>query len=117
MDRRTQFVPDFLKPLPLAVVVAENVDGVILPQPAVKLLEKFAPLRLGNLRFRRAFGQRTEGVQVFKLRMADWRMADWLRPARRFQIISIEVKPRRFNSTRKSGHEMKNGSSAGICCA
>ena len=64
-----QFLPDFLEPLPFAVVVAKDVDGVILPQPAVELLEKFAPLRLGNLRFRRALGQRTEGVQAAELRL------------------------------------------------
>src|SRR5882724_10130953 len=51
----TEFLPDFLKALPLAVVVAENVNRIILTQPAVKLLEKFASLRLGDLRLRRAF--------------------------------------------------------------
>ena len=38
-------------------------DGVILPQPAVELIEKFAALGLGNLRFGRAFRQRTEGIE------------------------------------------------------
>jgi hypothetical protein len=61
------FLPNLLKPLALAVIVAKNVDGVVLPQPAVKLLEKFAPLRLGDLRFGRAIGQRTEGVERIKL--------------------------------------------------
>ncbi len=70
--RQAQFIPNFLKPLSFAVIVAKDVDGVILPQPAVKLLEKFAPLRLGDLRFRRALRQRTEGVQVFKLRIAEF---------------------------------------------
>ena len=127
LDRRdacpTKFLPDFLKPLPLAVVVAKNVDGIILPQPAVKLLEKFAALRLGDLRFRRALGQRTEGVEDVEI--ADWRDPRDLceiRPRSRLspavaQLNSTDVKPRRFNSTRKSGHEMKNGSSAGTCCA
>ena len=55
--------PDFLEPLPFAVVVAKNVDGIILPQPAMKLLKEFAALRLGDLRFRRAFGQRAEGFE------------------------------------------------------
>ncbi len=67
--RQSEFIPNFLKPLPLAVVVAKDVDGVILPQPAVKLVEKFAALRLGDRRFGRTLGQRTEGVQVFKLRI------------------------------------------------
>ena len=58
-----QLVPDFLEALPLAVVVAKNVDGVILSQPAVKLLEKFAPLDLGDLRFWRALRQRTKRLQ------------------------------------------------------
>ena len=66
---KTMFLPDFPETLAFAVVVAENVDGIILPQPAMKLLEKFAPLRLGNLRFRRAFGQRTKGVKAFKLQI------------------------------------------------
>jgi hypothetical protein len=57
------FFPDFLETLPFAVVVAKNVDGIILPQPAMKLLEKFAPLRLGDLRFLRALGQRTKGIE------------------------------------------------------
>ena len=61
--RYIEFLPDFLKSLAFAVVVAKNVDGIILPQPAVKLLEKFAALRLGDLRFGRAFGQRTESVE------------------------------------------------------
>ena len=69
--RQTHFLPDFLKPLPLAVVVAKNVDGVALPQPAVKLLEKFVALRLGNRQFGRAFRQRTKGVERIKLRIAD----------------------------------------------
>ncbi len=60
---QTQFRPDFLKPLPLAVVVAENVDGIILSQPAMNLLEKFAPLRLCNLWFGHAVSQRTESIE------------------------------------------------------
>ena len=63
--------PNFFKPLPFAVVVAENVDGIILAQPAMKLVEKFAALRLGNLQFRRAFGQRTKGIERMQ-RSARW---------------------------------------------
>ena len=57
------FRPNFFKPPPLAVVVAEDVNGVTLPQPAVELVEKFAALRLGNLRIRRAFAKWTKGVE------------------------------------------------------
>ncbi len=64
---RTRFFPNFLKPLPFAVVVAKDVDGVTLPQPAVKLAEKFAALGLGNWQFRRAFGQRTVKRRVMKI--------------------------------------------------
>ena len=80
-----QFLPNFLKPLPLAVVVAKDVDGIILPQPAVKLLEKFAALRLGDLRFRRALGQRTKGVERSKI-------AEWGAPREPFPAL------RRFRS-------------------
>ncbi len=61
--RYTELFPDFLKALALAIVVAKDVDVVLLPEPAVKLLEKFTALRLGNLRFGRAFRQRTEGIK------------------------------------------------------
>ena len=69
-----KFVPNFGKPLALAVVVAKNVDGIILPQPAVKLLKKFAALRLGDLRFRRALGQRTEGVERIEFQIANFKL-------------------------------------------
>jgi hypothetical protein len=58
-----EFSPDFRETLPLAVVVAEDMNGVTLPQPAVKLVEKFAALRLGDLRVGRAFAERTKGVE------------------------------------------------------
>ena len=70
--RKAVFFPDFHESLPLAVVVAENMNGIILPQPAVKLLEKFAPLRLGNLWFGRALGQRTKRVERIKFRIANF---------------------------------------------
>ena len=37
----------------------------------MKLLEKFAALRLGDLRFGCAFRQRTKGIEGIKLRIAD----------------------------------------------
>ena len=66
-DAKTMFLPDFFKALAFAIVVAKNVDEKILSQPAMQLLKKFAALRLGNLRFRRAFRQRTKCVEGFKL--------------------------------------------------
>ena len=112
------FLPNFLEALALAVIVAKNIYRIILPQPAVELLEKFAALRLGDLRLRRALGQRTERVEVFKLWIADYGLRICLAPVSTISSFnSTEIKPRRFNSTRKSGHEMKNESSAGTCCA
>jgi len=61
--RYTEFFPDFLKALAFAVVVAENMNGIILSQPAVDLGKKFTALRFGDLRFRRAFAQRTKSVE------------------------------------------------------
>ena len=69
-DGKAVFFPNFREALLFAVVVAENVDGIILPQPAVKLLEKFATLRLGDLRFGRAFRQRTKASRLSKCRFA-----------------------------------------------
>ena len=68
-----KFSPNLLKPLALAVVVAKDVNGIILPQPAMELLEKFAPLRLGNLRFGRALGERTKGVERSENRSVELR--------------------------------------------
>jgi hypothetical protein len=66
--RQAELLPNFLKALALAVVVAEDMNGKILPLPAVQLLEEFPPLRLGNLRLRCALGQRPKGVERRKLR-------------------------------------------------
>ena len=55
--------PHFLKPLTLAVVVAENLDNVALAQPTMQLVEKLPPLRLGNLYLWCAFTQWTERVE------------------------------------------------------
>src|ERR1035438_3855578 len=60
--------PNLRESLPLAVIVAKDVNGVTLPQPAVKLIKKFAPLHLGNLRIGRAFAKRTECIE----RTEDW---------------------------------------------
>src|ERR1022692_448397 len=55
--------PNLREPLPLAVVVAEDVNGVALPQPAVKLIKKFAPLHPGNLWIGHTFPERTIRVE------------------------------------------------------
>ncbi len=60
------FFPDFFKALAFAVVVTENMNGVILSQPAVDLGEEFTALRFGDLWFGRAFGRRSEGVDRIK---------------------------------------------------
>jgi hypothetical protein len=41
-------------------------NRIVLAQPAVKLVEKFSALRLGNLRVGRAFAERTKGVERIK---------------------------------------------------
>src|ERR1035437_5947256 len=61
LSAQAQFIPDFHETLLLAVVVAEDMNGVTLPQPAVELVEKFAALRLGGLRVGGAFAERREG--------------------------------------------------------
>ena len=58
-----RFLPDFREPLSLAVVVAEDMNGITVPQPAVELVEKLAALDLGNLRVGRAFAERTKGLE------------------------------------------------------
>jgi len=52
--------------LAFAIVVAEDVNGVILAKPAMKLGKEFAPLRLGDLRFGRAFTERAESIEAGK---------------------------------------------------
>ena len=66
-----------VKPLPLAVVVAEDMNRIVLAQPAVKLVEKFAALRLGNLRVGRAFAERTKGVERGKNWSAGFQFGRW----------------------------------------
>ena len=52
------FAPYFLEPLSFAFIVAENMDGIILAEPPVELMEEFAALCIGHLPFRRAIRQR-----------------------------------------------------------
>ncbi len=66
---KTKLFPNFLEPLTFAVVVAENLDGKILPQPAVELREKFPALCLGDRWFRRALAERTKGFKRIQLQI------------------------------------------------
>ena len=77
------FLPNFLEALLLAVVVAKNVDGVFLAEPAVKLGEKFATLRFGNLRIERAFSERTIGVETREFQLLA--VTRFIRSFRQFQ--------------------------------
>ena len=58
------FAPDFDEALALAVVVAEDMNTVVLAKPAVELGEEFAALGLGHLRLRGAVGERAEGIEA-----------------------------------------------------
>ena len=55
----------------LAVVVAENLDAVLLPLPAMQLIEELAALSLGDLRLGRALRQRAEGVEAGEFGVGD----------------------------------------------
>src|ERR1051325_4167636 len=61
------FAPDLAESLALAVVVAEELNGIALSEPAVELVEEFPALSLGNLRFRGSLGQRPECVKGCEL--------------------------------------------------
>src|SRR5215469_734910 len=60
---KTIFVPDFSKPLALAIVIAEHMDGVTLAQPAVHLGEKFQALGFRDGWFRGSLGK---GAKCFE---------------------------------------------------
>src|ERR1041385_5882836 len=63
------FPPDFGKTLPLAIVVAEHMDGIALAQPAMQLGKEFAPLLLGDQRLQRALRQRTKRLEALERKM------------------------------------------------
>src|SRR6185369_16809528 len=89
--RSYEFRPDFAEPLPLAVVVAENVHGVTLAPPAMELLEKLPALRFGHRRFGRAFGKRTISLERREERTAELRIGGLLVG----QIVLRRVRVRR----------------------
>src|SRR5690349_12925626 len=64
---KSVLVPDLRETLAFAVIVEEHIKGVALANPSVQLREKLSTLRLGNLRFRRAFCQSPKCVQAFEL--------------------------------------------------
>jgi len=54
--------------LPLTVIVAENVNSIALPRPAMELGEKLPSLSLGNLWFWRSLSQWTVSIETDKTR-------------------------------------------------
>src|SRR5437762_223875 len=64
----TVLLPNLLKPLPLAVIVAKNMHRIILSQPTMQLREKFTALRLSHVRLRLALRQRAECIQTLEVR-------------------------------------------------
>ena len=101
---RAHFLPDFLESLPFAVVVAEDMDGMVLAQPAVELAKKFTALQLGDLRFGHAVGQRPKRLKT--------------RKQCRFAFAQFKPgQPPAAMSARKASQGTKNGSPAGTCLA
>src|SRR5438093_1339691 len=69
------FVPDLTKALSFALVVAEDVNGVALAQPAVQLGKELAALRFGDLRFGGAVAERTVGLERAEREGRGWRIS------------------------------------------
>ena len=61
--------PDLLETLAFTVVIAKHVYFRTLAQPAMQLIEEFPPLRLGDLRFRRAIDLRAERFETREERL------------------------------------------------
>ena len=66
---QTVFFPDFREALALAVVVAEDVDRIALPQPSMELLEELPALGFGDSGIRAALGQRAKGVETIETQL------------------------------------------------
>jgi hypothetical protein len=56
--------PDFHEALALAIVVAKQVNLVVLSQPAMNLGKKILSLGVGDLRFRRTLGEGAESLKA-----------------------------------------------------
>src|SRR5271163_2167248 len=55
--------PDFLEPLPFAVIIAKQMHRVLLPQPTMKLSKEFPPLRFRDMRLRTMVPYRSKHFQ------------------------------------------------------
>ena len=63
---KSVFGPNLLEALPLALVVAKDVDRPALPQPAVDLAEEIAPLHLGDLGLGHLRAKRPKRLQALE---------------------------------------------------
>jgi aspartokinase-like uncharacterized kinase len=57
-------VPDFEEALTFAVVVADDVDGVVLAKPPVQLMKEIAALDFGDLWIGHAVGDGAKSFQA-----------------------------------------------------
>src|SRR6267378_3396297 len=71
VSAETILLPNFIEPIAFALVVAKNVNSIILPQPSMQLREELAPLHFRYLRIRRALRQGPMGIQTFEVRNAE----------------------------------------------
>ena len=70
------FLPNLSDPPSFAGIITEDMNGVVLAQPAMQLREKFTALRLGDLRLRRAVAERTKGLERKERKRRGGRVAD-----------------------------------------
>src|SRR5262249_46535903 len=54
---QTEFFPDLQKALLLSVVIAKDMNGIVLSKPAMQLRKKFSALDFSDLRLKRTFCQ------------------------------------------------------------
>ena len=59
--------PNFLEALALPFIVAKDMDGITLAQPAMQLIEESASLLFGHLRVRRSPAQWAKSIQALEL--------------------------------------------------
>ena|SRR5437879_3542556 len=70
------FLPNLSDPPAFAGIITEDVNGVVLAQPAMQLREKFTALCLGDLRLRSAVAERTKGLERKERKCRGGRVAD-----------------------------------------
>ena len=102
---RAHFLPDFLESLPFAVVVAEDMDGMVLAQPAVELAKEFTALRARRFAVRACGRSKAETPQ------------DSQTVPVRFRPIQAGSAPRGRCRPESASQGTKNGSPAGTCFA